>query len=178
MLGNQRYPLPCGHQTERCSAIQNYCQGPWEKEQDICKHKPESVSRRFSNRNRFLSDFRMFPWFWWCTCSKTSLDSAGGNRQLAEAIPDKNILTALKNRFLRSIHSSFFLAQSQNTWGEFTGRSRVSNRSSSQCDSNRGIVCIKETEQVYLPPQINLTSFILLPKVWLLLSNVTRIILC
>lgn len=108
MLGNQRYLLPCGHQTERCSAIQNYCQGPWEKERDICKHKLESVSRRFSNRNRFLADFWMFPWFLWCTCSRTSLDSAGGNRQLAVATPDKHILTALKNRFLRSIHSSLF----------------------------------------------------------------------
>lgn len=56
------------------------------------------MSRRFSNGSSFLAGFWIFLWFPWCTCSKTSPDSASRNMHLAVATPGKNILTALQKQ--------------------------------------------------------------------------------
>lgn len=67
------------------------------------------MSRRFSNGNSFLAGFWIFLWFPWCTYSKTSPDSAGGNMQLAVAAPGKSILTALQKQSPKFCSFSFWL---------------------------------------------------------------------
>lgn len=91
--------------------------------------------------------------------AETSLDSAGGNRQLRAAAPAKRILPGPRKQSPRSVPFAPVLALSPSPRGERGCRSLRGGRSSSQRDRRRGVTCFRESEQGYLPLQRNLTSF-------------------
>ena len=138
-------PSTCWHQTGR---HRNLMSGARDQKEDICKQGPESVSRRSSDGNSFLAGFWIFLRFMWCSYSKTSLDSAGGNRRLTAAILGKHILTAPQQKQLKGPFVFFVPAASLNTRGEFSCRALKSSSSSTQCDSDRGIIRFRDRTSV------------------------------
>lgn len=146
-IRDSEMPSTCWHQTGRHCNIK-LMSGARDPKEDICKQGPESVSKRSSDGNSSLAGFWIFLWFPWCTYSKTSLDSAGGNRRLIAAVLGKHILVApQKNRVERSI-CFLFPAPSLSTWGEFSCRTLKSDSSSTLCDSNGGLTCFRDRRSV------------------------------
>lgn len=167
-------PSTCWHQTGRHCNLK-LMSGARDQKEDICKQGPESVSRRSSDGNSFLAGFWIFLRFLWCTYSKTSLDSAGGNRRLAAAILGKHILTApQKHSWKVCLFSLFQLHPWAPEESSVVGLLRVTVVALSVTVMEE--LLASEIEQVYLPLQTNLT-FQLLPKELFLSSGVIHVTL-